>query len=85
MPLLVRLCSDRTAFEVRLQRRISFNMDEVKRLFEATAAHVIVVHTPYILVLRDSKGAEVTCPKMAGCWLRGSPTWKKRKRLPKRF
>ena len=63
MPLLVRLCSDRTAFEVRLQRRISFNMDEVKRLFEATEVHEIVVHTPYILVLRNSKGAEVTFSK----------------------
>ena len=63
VPLLVRICSDRAAFEVRLQRKISFNMDEVKHLFEATKSHKIVVHTPYILVLRDRKGAEVTFSK----------------------
>lgn len=63
VPLLVRLCSDRAAFEVRLQRKIGFNMDEVKYLFEAAKSHKIVVHTPYILVLRDRKGAEVTFSK----------------------
>jgi len=60
VPLLVRLCSDRAAFEVRLQCKISFNMDEAKHSFEAAKSHKIVVHTPYILVLRDPKGAEVT-------------------------
>jgi len=63
VPLLVRLCSDRAVFEVRLQRRMSFNMDEVKRLFEATKVHEIVVYTPYILVVRDPRGAEVTLSK----------------------
>jgi len=62
-PLLVKLCSDRAAFEVRLQHKISFNMDEVKYLFEAAKSHKIVVHTPYIMVLRDRKGAEVTFSK----------------------
>ena len=47
-PLLVGLCSGGAAFEVRLQRKISFNMDEVKRLFEAAKSHEMVVHTPYI-------------------------------------
>jgi len=63
VPLLVRLCSDRAAFEVRLQRKINFNMDEVKYLFEAAKSHEIVMHTPYILVLRDCKGSEVTFSK----------------------
>jgi len=62
-PLLIRLCSEKTAFEVQMQQRISFNMDGVKRLFEAISGYEIVVHTPYILVLKNKKGTEITLSK----------------------
>jgi len=60
VPLFIRLCSEKTAFEVQMQQRIHFNMDEVKRLFEAISGYEIVVHTPYIIVLKSQKGTEVT-------------------------
>jgi len=63
VPLLIRLCSEKTAFEVQMQQRISFNMDEVKRLFEAISGYEIVVHTPYILVLKSQRGTEITLSK----------------------
>jgi hypothetical protein len=59
-PLLIKLCSEKTTFEVQMRQRSSFNMDEVKRLFEAKSSYEITVHTPYILVLKNSKGVEVT-------------------------
>jgi len=43
-----------------MQQRIRLNMDEVKRLFEAISGYEIVVHTPYIMVLKSQKGTEVT-------------------------
>jgi len=60
VPLLIRLCSEKTAFEARTQQRIRFNMDEVKRLFEAISGYEIVVHTPYIMVLKSQRETEVT-------------------------
>jgi len=62
-PLLLRLCSEKTTFEVQMQQRIHFNMDEVKRLFEAKSSYEIMVHTLYILVLKNKKGTEVTLSK----------------------
>lgn len=59
-PLLIKLCSDKAAFEVLTQRRIRFDMDGVKRLFEGKGNYEILVHTPYIMVLKDPKGVEVT-------------------------
>jgi len=58
-PLFVRLCSDRAAFEARTQRRLSLNMDEVKRALEESEGHEIVVYTPHMLVLKSGK-AEIT-------------------------
>lgn len=38
-------------------------MDEAKRLFEGTGNYEILVHTPYIMVLKNPKGVEVTLSK----------------------
>ncbi len=59
MPFSVRLCSDKAAFEVRIQRKISLNMADLERLLRSVKEDEIIVSTPYILIFR-SKGAEVT-------------------------
>ena len=63
VPLLIRLCSEKTAFEVRTQQRVHFDMNEAKRLFEAKSGYEIVVQTPYIIVLKSQGGTEVTLSK----------------------
>jgi len=60
IPLLVRLCSDKAAFEARPQRRMSFDMDRVRRLFEAVENYRILVHTPYIVILKSKTDREIT-------------------------
>ncbi|MFQ6086472.1 MAG: hypothetical protein ACE5OV_00350 [Candidatus Bathyarchaeia archaeon] len=59
MPFSVRLCSDKAAFEVRIQRKISFDMADLERLLKSMKGNEIVVNTPHILIFR-TKGAEVT-------------------------
>ena len=59
IPLLVKLCSDKVAFEVRVQRKIAFNMEKVRELLEAAHNHEIIVYTPHMIILR-SGGAEAT-------------------------
>jgi len=63
VPLLIKLCSDKAAFEARIQQRIFFNMNEMRRLFEAIKDHEIMVYTPHIIILKSCKGAEVTFSK----------------------
>lgn len=63
VPLLIKLCSDKAAFEARIQQKIFFNMKEVRRLFEAIKDHEIIVYTPHIMILKGCKGAEVTFSK----------------------
>ncbi len=60
MPLLVRLCSDKAAFEARPQRRIYFDMDSVRRLFQAVKTYGILVHTPYLIILKSKTNREIT-------------------------
>jgi len=62
IPLFVKLCSDKAAFEVRIQRKISFNMGKVKQLFEACHDHEILVYTPHMIILRSGR-AETTLSK----------------------
>ena len=62
IPLFVKLCSDKASFEVRIQRKVSFNMDKVKQLFETCHDPAIVVYTPHIIILRSGK-AETTLSK----------------------
>jgi ArsR family metal-binding transcriptional regulator len=59
IPFVVKLCSDKAAFEVRIQRKISFNMADLERLLRSIEENEIIVNTPHILIFR-SKGAEVT-------------------------
>ncbi len=60
LPLLVKLCSDNAAYEAIPRRRVFFNMNTVGELFEASQNFEIVVHTPYIIILRSGEGGEVT-------------------------
>ena len=59
IPLLVKLCSDKAAFEVRVQSKIAFNMEKARELLEAADNHKIIVYTPHMIILR-SGGAEAT-------------------------
>jgi len=59
IPFVVKLCSDKAAFEVRIQRKISFNMADLERLLRSVKENEIIVDTPHILIFK-TKGAEVT-------------------------
>lgn len=61
IPFSVRLCSDKAAFEVRIQRKIFFNMDHLERLLRS-GKNEIIVSTPHILIFRTGD-AEVTLSK----------------------
>jgi len=60
--LLVRLCSDKAAFEALVQRRVVFSMDDAKRRLERAANYKMVVYTPHLLVLKCDS-AEITLSK----------------------
>ncbi len=60
MLLSVRLCSDKAAFEARPQRRIYFDMERVRRLFRALETYGILVHTPYLIILKSKTNREIT-------------------------
>jgi len=62
IPLFVKLCSDGAAFEVRIQRKVFFNMDKVRQLFETCHDFEIVVYTPHMIILRSGR-AETTLSK----------------------
>ncbi len=53
LQLFVKLCSDKAAFEARTARKLSLNMDQVKRTLEESREHKIVVHTPHIVILKS--------------------------------
>jgi len=59
MSFSIKLCSDKTAFEVRPQKRASVRMAEAKLLLENTVGYDIVVDTPHIMILRRGD-AEIT-------------------------
>lgn len=63
MPFFVKLCSDKAAYEVKLQRKIRFAMDNLKHLFETTRGYELVVYTPHITIVKSCKGPEVTFSK----------------------
>jgi len=62
IPLFVKLCSDKTAFEVRMREKVFFDMDRLRQLFEACHDPEIVVYTPHMIILR-SRRAETTFSK----------------------
>lgn len=57
--LFVKLCSDKAAYEVRMQRKVFLDMDKVRQLFEACRDPQIVVHTPHMILLKSGR-AETT-------------------------
>jgi len=59
IPFSVKLCSDKAAFEVRIQRKVFFNLDKVRQLFEACGDPEILVYTPHLIILRSGR-AETT-------------------------
>ncbi len=58
IPLLVKLCADKAAYEVKVQRKIAFNMEKVRELLEAGKSQIIV-YTPFLIIF-TSGTAEVT-------------------------
>jgi hypothetical protein len=60
IPLLVKLCSDKAAYEARPQRKVLFDMNKLQKLFETVENYQILVYTPYIVVLKSRRGREVT-------------------------
>ena len=60
LPLLVRLCSDKAAFEAHPRRRVFFNMNTVRQLLEASQNFEILVYTPYIIIIKSREGREIT-------------------------
>jgi len=63
IPFFVKLCSDKAAYEVKLQQKIHFTMDRLKQLIEATEGYELVVYTPHITIIKSYKGTEVTFSK----------------------
>jgi hypothetical protein len=59
IPLLVKLCSDKAAYEVRMKNQTVFNMEKAKELLEAEHNHKIIVYTPHMIILRSGT-AEAT-------------------------
>ncbi|MCW4052982.1 MAG: hypothetical protein NWE78_07240 [Candidatus Bathyarchaeota archaeon] len=59
IPFSVRLCSDKAAFEVKIQQTIHFNTANLGRLLKSMEETEIIADTPHIIIFR-SKGAEVT-------------------------
>lgn len=59
IPFVVKLCSDKAAFDVRIQRKFSFNMANLERILRSLNESEIIVNTPHILIFRNKK-AEVT-------------------------
>jgi len=59
IPLFVKLCSDKASFEIRIQRKVFFNIDKVRQLFETSHDSEILVYTPHMIILRSGR-AEIT-------------------------
>ncbi len=57
--LVVKLCSDRSAFEARPVKQTILDMNKAKQALEQLGLHEIVVDTPHIMVVKIG-GAEIT-------------------------
>jgi len=60
--LIVKLCSDKAAFEAVPIKNLSLNMVHAKQMLENSAQNKILVYTPHIIILRN-KNAETTLSK----------------------
>jgi molybdopterin-guanine dinucleotide biosynthesis protein A len=59
IPFSVRLCSDKAAFEIRIQRKISFDLMNLEKTLKSAKENEIIVSTPHILIFKTGP-AEVT-------------------------
>lgn len=57
--LIVKLCSDRSAFEARPSKQLTLDMNKVKLALEQCGLHGIIVDTPHIVIVKSGK-AETT-------------------------
>ncbi len=57
--LIVKLCSDKSAFEVRTVKRFTLDMRKVKLALGHNGLHEIIVDTPHMMIARIGK-AEAT-------------------------
>ena len=62
IPLMVKLCADKAAFDARIQRRVLFDMKKVKQEAEDCRDLEIVVYTPHLIILKFET-AEITLSK----------------------
>lgn len=62
LPLFVKLCSDRAAYEARTGRTLHLNMGEIKKRLDQSKESKIIVYTPHIVIIRTGR-AEITLSK----------------------
>lgn len=60
--LVVRLCSDKAAFEAKPIKNLSINMDNAKQKLESSGQNKILIYTPHMIILRSNR-AETTLSK----------------------
>jgi hypothetical protein len=60
---LIKLCSDKAAFEVKFSQKLRLNMESIKKTLESSKGFEIVMYTPPIVILRSVAGVEVTLSK----------------------
>lgn len=58
----MKLCSDRAAFEARLKRKLTLDMNRVEERLKLSNRHQITLFTPHIIFLRTGS-AEITLSK----------------------
>jgi hypothetical protein len=52
IPVTVKLCSDRAAFEARTTKKVLLNMNEAEKRLRSSKQHQIVLCTPHLMILR---------------------------------
>lgn len=60
---LIRLCADKAAFEVKFPKKLCLNMESVKKAVETSKRYEMMLYTPYIIILKDKRGPEITFSK----------------------
>jgi hypothetical protein len=60
--LIVKLCSDKAAFEARPIKTLSLDMSSVRKKLETSGQNEILIYTPYMIILRN-KNIETTLSK----------------------
>jgi len=60
--LIVKLCSDKAAFEAKPIKALSINMDNARQRLETCGQNKILIYTPHMIILRNNN-AETTLSK----------------------